>query len=325
MLKEEEIRPQAIFDEYLRLTELDVKKFFDDCSRARIHCPACGGEGAFAFSKQGFEYEECPNCKTLYVNPRPSAHAFARYYQESESSRYWATTFYKATAEARRAKLWKPLAFAVKQQLERYAPQSVLVVDIGAGYGIFAEEIRALALPVVVIEPAPHLAAICREKGLEVVPRFLEEVSRDDLPEGPKAFTSFELFEHLHDPGEFLRRLRALMSAGDLFVFTTLSGVGVDIRVLWQHSKSVSPPHHLNFLNPGAVSALLQRCGFACLEVSTPGRLDMDILYNNRKHIHDRFWQVFLDQSDESDRQRMQEAMSSSGFSSHMRIACQAV
>ena len=41
-MKEEDIRPQEVFDEYLRLTEADIQKFFMDVPRIQIDCPACG-------------------------------------------------------------------------------------------------------------------------------------------------------------------------------------------------------------------------------------------------------------------------------------------
>ena len=71
------------------------------------------------------------------------------------------------------------------------------------------------------------------------------------------------------------------LQSGDLFIFTTLSGTGVDIQALWQDSKSVMPPHHLNFLNPISVDVLLARLGFESLSITTPGKLDIDILANN--------------------------------------------
>ena len=103
-------------------------------------------------------------------------------------------------------------------------------------------------MPVTVIELNRHLANICRNRKLNVVEKFLESVRPSDLPAKPKTFVSFELFEHLHDPSASLKNLLKLMQPGDLFLFTTLSGTGVDIQVVWENSKSISPPHHLNFL-----------------------------------------------------------------------------
>ncbi|HQT26161.1 MAG TPA: class I SAM-dependent methyltransferase [Burkholderiales bacterium] len=322
-MKEEEIRPKKIFDEYLQLAQKDTEIYFAGAQRGRIACPACGGASDFAFEKHGFAYEQCPACRTLFVNPRPEAAAFSRYYTESPSSKYWATTFYKETAEARREKLWKPKAGMVGDILGKYGASEHSIVDIGGGYGLFAEEMQFLSKkPVTVIEPGPSLAAICREKSLNVVEKFLEQVGPEDLPEGGKAFVSFELFEHLHDPSIFLSHLKGLMQSGDLFVFTTLSGTGLDIQVLWEESKSVSPPHHLNFLNPHSVGILLGRLGLEMLEVSTPGKLDIDIVGNNLPHIKDRFWRTFMSLASDETAAKWQDLIASSGWSSHMMVVC---
>jgi len=196
-------------------------------------------------------------------------------------------------------------------------------VDIGGGYGLFAEEYRTLTgQSPVVIEPGPSLANACREKDLMVVEKFFEKVSREELPRGPLLFTSFELFEHLFCPEEFLNQVYRAMQAGDLFIFTTLSGSGIDIRGLWEDSKSVSPPHHLNFFNPKSVEHLLGKVGFNLLQVTTPGKLDIDILANNEDLIKDRFLKTFISQASEEERNAFQDFVSSSGLSSHMMVVC---
>ncbi len=322
-MKESDIRPEKLFADYLALCEQDTHTYFADAKRHYGKCPACDGNADAAFTKHGFEYELCPKCHTLFVNPRPSAEAFAKYYMEAPSSKFWATTFYKETATARREKLWKPKARGVQSTLERYQAANHAVVDIGGGYGLFAEEMRALSgKTVTVIEPAPHLAEVCRAKTLPVVEKFLEQVGERDLPRGPKAFVSFELFEHLHNPAAFLGRLKELMAVGDLFILTTLSGAGVDIQALWQDSKSISPPHHLNFLNPVSIRILLERLGLQVLEVTTPGKLDVDILVNNQAHIKDRFWRTFSASATEEVKQQWQNLIATSGWSSHMMVTC---
>ena len=322
-MREEEIRPRNLFDEYLRLAALDAEKYFGCSSRRSVLCPACGAQGDHVFSKHGFSYEECPACQTLFVSPRPPAPDFFRYYQESDSAKFFATTFYRETAEARREKLWRPKAAKVKEVLQKYGVGQYAVIDIGGGYGILAEEYERLTgTPVTVIEPSSTLAEICRQKGLSVVEEFLERVDGGQLPAGPKAFVSFELFEHLHDSEVFLRQLTTLMQPGDVFFFTTLSGLGVDIQVLWEESKSISL-QHLNFFNPKSVRMLLERHGFRVLQVDTPGRLDIDILYNNQTRITDRFWRNFLAGATQEEMQRWQDFVADQGRSSHMHVICQ--
>ena len=318
-MKEEDIRPEKIFNEYLRLAKQDAQYYFGDADRLSILCPACDGEGKYSFTKSDFDFRLCENCQTLFVSPRPPESCFVRYYQESESVRYWASTFYKQTADARREKLWRPKARMVHELVDRFATGRCRVIDIGGGYGIFAEEYQRISgSEVVIIEPGPELASACREKNLTVLEKFLEQIDRTDLPSGQKAFVSFELFEHLPDLRNFLQRLFELMSEGDLFIFTTLSGTGVDIQALWEDSKSVSPPHHLNFLNPKSVRLLLEKVGLTVLTVETPGQLDVDIMSNNREHIKDRFWRTFVHQASEKEKRAMQKFIAENGLSSHM-------
>ncbi len=322
-MKEEEIRPRSVFEEYLRLAAVDAGIYFGNSERLAVPCPACGTQGSLAFDKHGFSYEECPACQTLFVSPRPPAEDFFRYYQESASARYFATTFYRQTAEARREKLWRPKAAMVHDVLKRHGVDGNNLIDVGGGYGIFAEEYQRLSgVSVTVIEPGPELAQVCRDKGLNVVESFLENVRAEQLPAGPKVFVSFELFEHLHDCGVFLQHLSSLMQPGDMFLFTTLSGMGVDIQALWNDSNSISL-QHLNFFNPKSVKLLIERVGLSVLKVETPGKLDIDILVNNAGLIKDRFWRNFVAQASMEERQEWQTFVASHGLSSHMFVVCE--
>lgn len=322
-MNEEEIRPRRIFAEYLRLAAEDARLYFGQSERQAISCPACLTPGNKAFEKHGFSYEICPSCQTIFVSPRPPVRDFFSYYQNSESARYFATTFYRETAEARREKLWRPKARMVQEILQRLGADTYSIYDIGGGYGIFAEEFQAISgTPVAVIEPGPELANICRGKGLKVIESFLEEVSPATLPSGPKAFVSFELFEHLHDCRVFLECLGKLMQSGDKFIFSTLSGTGVDIQALWENSNSISL-QHLNFFNPDSVVRLLEGLGMRPLSIETPGKLDMDIMLNQRDRIKDRFWQSVMRRASSEDLQAWQDFIVARRCSSHMLVVCE--
>ena len=103
-------------------------------------------------------------------------------------------------------------------------------------------------------------------------------------------------------------------------IFTTLNGKGFDIQVLWENSKSVYPPHHLNFFNPDSVGILLGKCGFEVLEITTPGRLDVDIVSNDLEHVNDRFIKTFLGSAGEREKDDLQKFLQKNNLSSHMMI-----
>ena len=67
---------------------------------------------------------------------------------------------------------------------------------------------------------------------------------------------------------------------------------------------------------------LLEKYQFEVLEISTPGKLDIDILCNNRSSIKDKFWQTFIDQASSVQLSQMQKVLADNGFSSHMMTVC---
>jgi hypothetical protein len=327
-ITEEEIRPELVFNEYLSLTTKDTKTYFENAIKLDINCPACGDIGYLWASKEGFRYNKCQQCSTIYVSPRPVMDAFSAYYTDSPSTKFWATTFYKVTESARREKLWKPKAQMVKDQIMSLNGTNPFqyVVDIGGGYGIFDEELKKIMnIEAIIIEPSVHLAEICRNKGLTVVEKFMEEINDTDLPQGRKCYVSFELFEHLHDPNIFLETVFNNMKTNDIFIFTTLSGMGIDIQLLGEHSKALSPPHHLNFFNPKSASKLLIKNGFEVLSAITPGKLDMDILNKNKNYIQDPYWKNLLSYLDQKELDIMQDKIVELGISSHMMMTCKKV
>ncbi len=318
-LKEHEIRPAALFQTYLDLGAQDIKEFFADAPQEPMSCPSCNSEGELAFEKLGFSYRECPQCWSLWVSPRPTFAAFVSFYSNSASSRYWAEVFYPAVETVRREKLWGPKAQQVAEIAESLSVAFSNIIDIGGGSGTFAEEFKALSdLSVVVIEPSPESATACRKRGITVIESFLEDVKPNELPQGHSIFTSFELFEHVHDPRHWLASIAALMQSEDVLVVTTLSSLGLDIRTLWDQSASVSPPHHINFLNPTAMSKLATNVGLEPIRVFTPGVLDLDIMTNNRDKVTDRFWGSVIDASDDDELSKWQQFISDNGRSSHM-------
>ena len=322
-MEEKDIRPKKIFNKFLNLSNSDIKKYFKD-KKKKINCVACGGKGKLAFKKNNFSYCECKKCNTLFVNPRPSEEAFFNYYRHSASTKFLANTFYKKTKNLRKEKVIKPKAKMIFEILKKKNVNKLSCVDIGGGYGIFAKEIEKLfKKKTVIIEPSAALAKACRKQNLVVVEKFLEKVTKTDLPNNKKVFTCFELFEHLHSPRKFVKNLWRLMDKKDFFIFTTLSSTGTDILTLWNNSRSINPPHHINFFNPKSIEIFLKRNNFKNINISTPGKIDIDILKNDKSLIKDRFWKTFISLSNKVEKEKMQNLISNSNFSSHLMVVCQ--
>lgn len=50
--------------------------------------------------------------------------------------------------------------------------------------------------------------------------------------------------------------------------------------VLGSDSTNILAPVHLNYFDPGSLTAVLERVGFTSIDITTPGKLDVDIVRN---------------------------------------------
>ena len=204
MMKEYEIRPEELLNKYIELSNRDADLIFNNQPSEDSLCIACGGKSTYSFTKNNFIYCECNDCKTLYLNPRPSLEIFKNFYQNSKSSQYWSDVFYPAVAEIRREKIIKPRVKKLGALLEKINLQVNTIVDVGAGYGIFLDEWRKVFTntKLIAIEPSSSMANKCRDKGIFTVEDIVENVQ--DFSDLADLVVCFEVFEHVLSPVDFI-------------------------------------------------------------------------------------------------------------------------
>jgi len=326
--KEKDIRDPDILKKYFELVAKDSEKILvQKDSFEMIDQTNWGlGKSVPEFEKSGYVYERCLDTGTLFVNPRPKFDLLMNFYSLSESSTYWVNDFFLPKIDVRREKIFKPRAKYISSKFTDNLP-AMRIGDIGAGFGLFIEELQKINnynLNLEAIEPSKDMAALCREKGILVNENMLEnlvgKIEKYDL------LTSFELFEHLHDPLVFLKDCYELLNPGGFIFLTTLNGHGFDIQVLWEESNSIFPPHHLNFFNPISMDKIMSSVGFDNIEITTPGELDIDIVHNaykNRKSNIPRFLSSLYSYSSDDVLINFQKFIQDNNLSSHMRVMAQ--
>jgi 2-polyprenyl-3-methyl-5-hydroxy-6-metoxy-1,4-benzoquinol methylase len=291
-----------------------------------VACTACGEpDGTVAFEKFGFQFKECRRCRTIYMSPRPSETLLADYYAQSENYAYWAKHIFPASEASRREKIHKPWLERVVSYCQRFGMPRGTLVEVGPGFGTFASVATESGQfrRVLAVEPTPEMAAACRERGVAVVQRRVEEVS--DEIDGADVLVAFEVVEHLFEPRRFIAQCARLLRPGGLLVVSCPNGQGFDIAMLGACALAVDA-EHVNLFNPESLSALLQGSGFEVLEASTPGRLDAEFVREAAlKGEIDLAGDPFLKRVllDEWDRLGwpFQQFLAANGLSSHMWIA----
>lgn len=292
-----------------------------------VGCPACAGASAVpAFVKYGFSFRRCRDCETIYMSPRPSPAVMADYYSNSENYAYWAQHIFPASEASRKEKIHKPWLARVAGYCDRFGIRKGTLVEIGPGFGTFAELASGSGLfsNMLVIEPTPEMAAACRARGVRVIEKRIEDVLDSEI-RGVDVLVSFEVIEHLFEPAAFVRQCARLVRPGGLLVLSCPNGLGFDIAMLGGKALAVDA-EHVNLFNPYSLSRLLAGAGFEVLEASTPGRLDAELVREAAlKGEYDLSADPFLSRVLIGEWDRLgwsfQQFLADHGLSSHMWIA----
>jgi 2-polyprenyl-3-methyl-5-hydroxy-6-metoxy-1,4-benzoquinol methylase len=163
---------------------------------------------------------------------------------------------------------------------QKYGVNTNAILEIGAGFGTFCGEVkrRNVFARVVAVEPTPDLAKTCRERGLEVIEKPVEQIQLE-AAELFDVVASFEVIEHLFAPADFIGHMTRLLRSGGIMMLACPNGQGFDIETLGTASNTVDH-EHLNYFNPESLAGLLEKCGLEILESFTPGKLDADLVRN---------------------------------------------
>jgi len=280
-MKENEIRPKELLRQYLDLVEIDAKGL-EKSKFQTIECPACNSANTeLHLTKSDYNYHKCRECGTLFCNPRPSKDMLDQFYENGESSKFWAEKFFPAVAEPRREKLFRPKAKRIYNFLleKKYNPEKIC--DVGSGYGIFLEELGRLFSDSSLygIEPSQEMAEISKSKGIDTLVSMAE--NSQEWKNKFDLVISSEVIEHVYSPTEFLSAIKNLTKPGGYVLLTGLGYEGFDILTLQTKSNSIFPPHHINFMSILGFQKLFESLGFKDIEILTPGELDVDIVLSN--------------------------------------------
>lgn len=280
-LKEQDIRPQDVLAGQKIAALTDVGRMLSRCSEfVEVGCPACDTrEHLPRYTKNGMRYVTCPECGSFYVSPRPPPGVLEWFYRGSPNYAYWNEHIFPASEAARRRHIFVPRVDRLLSICAKYSVPTGALLEVGAGFGTFCTELQSRHIfgRVVAVEPTPGLANTCRERGIEVIEQPIEHIGQEaglfDV------IASFEVIEHLFNPGQFISHVGRLLRPGGLMMLTCPNGQGFDIETLGPASTSVDH-EHLNYFNPTSLSRLLVRHGLEQLESFTPGRLDAELVRN---------------------------------------------
>jgi len=328
-ITEDEIRPDDVFEAFLSLCAEDAESFFRADDFMDVACPGCASADVEDhFVKHAFKYNHCGSCGSLYVSPRPTPAAMERYYRDSKSQLFWFEEVLKKTGKQRKAKIMLPNVNRVGGILESLGAKPACALDVGSANGAFLTEWQKQHpdTKLLGIEPGPESAQKCRDLGITVFEGMVEDEAAKPEVEGDLV-TCFEVIEHVQNMDRFAKAMYDVTAKDGVAILSGLGADGFDIQILWEKSRSLMPPHHLNFLSIKGMKTLFSKVGFKKVDVITPGRLDVQIVKKSieRGVVPTRMshFEKLLLSKDQEVLDALQKFLADNKLSSHVWLICQ--
>jgi len=229
----------------------------------------------------GLDYLRCPESGSIFLAQLPESMKWARLLAEVSRYRHSPGTFHSGIAQSRGENVYTPklewiqsslrmLGVGRPRVMEVVTPPSDFTRFLGAS-GLFAEVLTVDEMELVMaadsqISPATNGDASSGRSGAAQVAVLLESLDR------------------VNDPVALLRTVAGRLTAGGLLFITALVSSGFDMTVLGPRNLYLFPPDRTNCFSLRGLELLVSRAGFALLEVSTPGVLDVEIVQAHLRH-----------------------------------------
>lgn len=305
-----------------RLHAIDLAKLLTRYAEfVDVGCPACGDvRSTHLWEKDGFHYRRCTACESAFLSPRPPPAILDDYYRTAQNYVFWSEKIFPASEAARRESIMQPRVQQILAACERAELTPQVLVEIGAGHGTFCQVAKDSGrfTRVIALEPTPSNAAACRERGVEVIEQPVEQAALSGAI--ADVIVSFEVIEHLFDPSSFVANCHRMLRPGGLLILSCPNLKGFEVAALGTASRTVDP-EHLNYFHPRSLAQLLGKNGFEVLELTTPGKLDAEIVRKRALEGHvqlDPFLRTLLLERFEEAGAEFQRFLAAHGLSSHM-------
>ncbi len=225
----------------------------------------------------GYDYEyrtapdlfhalQCPDCGTVYLNPRPDTSEFSRIYPSTYHSLNFSPENFSFVHRIRsRLEAGRLLRYCGN------ARKGARILDVGCGDGFHLRLLAEYGDPTWTLEGIdvdPRAVARASAEGTKV---HLGTIESLDLPANHyDVVYALQTIEHLDDPKAFMDAVFRIMKPGGRLVLVTDNNRSLDFRLFRRrYWGGYHFPRHFNLFNAGSLSRLAEQAGFRTMDVGT--------------------------------------------------------
>jgi len=212
----------------------------------------------FHLRKDIYSLESCSSCSGVWLSSPPKPEEMGLHYSEDYHNAI------VAAGEGSAASRWRDQVKLISQHKRGGA-----ILDIGCSSGGFLSTMKSKDWQLFGIEMEESTAQRARANtGAEV---FVgDAVDAPFLPGSFDVITTFDVLEHVYNPGQFLTKVLEWLKPGGIYYAMMPNIDSWEARVFRSHWYGLELPRHLFHFSPKSLRYLMSEIGFSEVSVMTP-------------------------------------------------------
>lgn len=241
-----------------------------------VHSGSIRSGGVGSEFIDGYSVVGCKACGLVFLHPVPEN--LDQFYETHEYRERFDYDFSPSN-------IHRKYDHEQNERIQRIGIQNLrgkIVLDLGASAGVFLDAVKGVAERTVAVEPGSIFRDYLISKGHSYYPypeNALESGVQADI------VTSFDVIEHVPDPGQFVRHAFQLLKPGGTFILSMPNLNDMLLRV----NKPAFEPFffqiaHLNYFGAKVITRLFEGSGFPTPEIGFLHKYDIDNLVRWAKY-----------------------------------------
>ncbi|PIY69199.1 hypothetical protein COY90_01905 [Candidatus Roizmanbacteria bacterium CG_4_10_14_0_8_um_filter_39_9] len=202
----------------------------------KTSCPLCRCSSVIANQVDQYKYYRCVPCNLLFLYPQPSKTQIDKYYKSSFD--YFAGKTNETPIRARAKK--------ILLNLKSINPSGTSLLDVGSGYGYFANEALDIGLNVSAVEPSGSFYNVPIYKSIKKLYKTSFEIYAKSHQNIKYDFITFiHVIEHVSNPKKLMKDACKLLSPDGILYIETPNLDSHLYKAEQNNYTFLTPPDHL--------------------------------------------------------------------------------